>query len=163
MRDYFKRLELNYKDNPAVKPLNIAIHPKNKTINIFKVNTKRIHAYRHWVSGIASLDSKHLIKHGVHPKDISQEKVKCRKLMEIIDEYSFYDFDILQIDTEGFDAEIFKMLDFELCKPKIIKLEWNHMKNLDKDLVIQTLVKNGYQFAIEAKGSDLTAWTKKFE
>jgi hypothetical protein len=127
------------------------------------VDRRKIHTYRHWVSGIASLDKNHLIKHGVNPKDIVQEKVRCKKLMEIINKYSFQDMDILQIDTEGFDAQIFKMLDFKICKPSIIKLEWNHMKSADKAYVKNILLKNNYRFALESGGSDLTAWQKKIQ
>jgi len=161
MKDYFERLKLNYRDNPEVTPLNLAIHPTKKFIQIYKVNRKKIHLYRHWVSGIASLDINHLIKHGVNPKDISEEKVKCQKLMQVINYHSFYDVDLLQIDTEGFDAEIFKQLDFKKCNPSIIKLEWNHMSNTDKLIVKTILSNNGYKFKIEKGGSDLTAWLKK--
>lgn len=81
--------------------------------------------------------------------------------MQVINYHSFYDVDVLQIDTEGFDAEIFKQLDFKKCNPSIIKLEWNHMCNTDKLIVKTILSNNGYKFKIEKGGSDLTAWLRK--
>lgn len=41
MKDYFERLKLNYRDNPEVIPLNLAIHPTKKFIQIYKVNRKK--------------------------------------------------------------------------------------------------------------------------
>lgn len=57
-------------------------------------------------------------------------------------------FDILSIDTEGYDLEILASLDLEKYRPKIICVETarydSHGKIKKQDGIIQHLLKNGY-------------------
>jgi hypothetical protein len=55
-----------------------------------------------------------------------------------------FDLDYLQIDTEGFDYEILKMIDFSIIKPKLIKFESVNLSISDKQSANLLLVCNGY-------------------
>jgi hypothetical protein len=70
------------------------------------------------------------------------------------------DLDYLQIDTEGFDDEIIKMIDFSQVKPKLIKFESVHL-SLEKKLSTVDLLKSqGYKIIDE--GTDMIALVERF-
>ena len=52
--------------------------------------------------------------------------------------------DYFQIDTEGFDYEVIKMIDFDRINPKMIKFENVSLSKKDNNLVNSLLVKQGY-------------------
>jgi FkbM family methyltransferase len=132
--DYFKELENNYKDFPKIIKINKAVHPFKNEIVINKISPKAIVKYPDWVRGIASIDFKHHLKTGIDSRDIIQEIVKASTLMDIIrPNFKVVKLDYFQIDTEGFDYEVIKMIDFETIKPDIIKYESVHLNHEDKE------------------------------
>lgn len=144
--EYFKELEHNYKDYEKIIKINQAVHPFYTDVIINRINPHVIQKYPDWVKGIASLDSKHHKKTGIDSNDIIQEKVKSDTLMNIIkiNFYSNTSLDYLQIDTEGFDYEVIKMIDFSFIKPKIIKYEYVNLNKEDQNRVCFLLKKQGY-------------------
>jgi hypothetical protein len=56
--------------------------------------------------------------------------------------------DLLQIDVEGWDYEILKMVDFTRMKPAIINYEHAHLNPDDWDAAVGLLVRNGYRVGI---------------
>ena len=135
--DYFKELALNYSNYPAVKKINKAVHSFEKSIKIYRIKESRKQKYPDWAKGIASFDENHHKRWNISKEDIEVENVSADTLMNIIsDSYSNKKIDYLQIDTEGYDLEILKMLDFKLIKPLIIKYE--HV-NLEKIEIIDSM------------------------
>lgn len=51
----------------------------------------------------------------------------CTSLIQLVKDHDLFGLDYLQIDTEGFDDEIIKMIDFSIIKPKLIKFELVHL------------------------------------
>lgn len=143
--DYFKELQSNYKDFPEIIKINKAVHPFEKEIVINKIAPIAINKYPDWVKGIASIDVKHHLKTGIDSRDIVQERVEAGTLMDILEtnfDASFLDY--FQIDTEGFDFEVVKMIDFGAIKPKMIKYESVNLSKEDQYKLIVLLKKNGY-------------------
>jgi len=54
--------------------------------------------------------------------------------------------DILQIDTEGYDYNIIRMIDFTRIKPKIIHFESNYLNRSQKTECLRLLDEQGYAF-----------------
>jgi hypothetical protein len=52
--------------------------------------------------------------------------------------------DYFQVDTEGFDFEVIKMLDFDCLKPDIIKYESINLEKSDNERLILLLKKYNY-------------------
>ncbi len=149
--NFFERLTLNYKDYPHITPLNIALHPTEKEYPIYCVRPDKLQDYPQWVAGIASFDKSHLQKQSVKEADILTVSVPCHTFMELIQEYKIVELDYLQVDTEGFDYEIIKMIDFSLIKPKIIKFETVHMQNANKTKCHSLLISHGYKLLKESR------------
>ena len=143
--DYFKELQNNYKDFPEIIKVNKAVHPYEEEILINKIAPDALEKYPDWVKGIASIDSEHHLKTGIDSRDIIQEIVQASTLMDIINRYyRFGKLDYFQIDTEGFDFEVVKMIDFEKIKPNILKFESVHLKEEDRMVLNKKLKQRGY-------------------
>lgn len=149
MTEMFKRLVLNYSDHPNVTPLNVALHPTKTEAVIFHVANEKLHRYPDWVAGIASMRRKHLEDNHVNQNDIVAEIVPCLPLMKIVEDYRLEEADLLQIDTEGFDAEIIRMIDFRHFRPKIIKYEHGNLDRDDEIAIAGLLSRNGYTVHVD--------------
>lgn len=154
----YARLVTNYQDYKDIIPINIAIHPSSKFASIYYVDNKSLSEYPDWVTGIASMNKEHLFHSGIADEDISEQIVECISLMDVVEKYDFYNTDVLQIDTEGFDFEIIKTIDFKKLKPRLIKFEWMNLSASDQKSVSNMLVQHGYKTFIEKDGSDCIAW-----
>ena len=143
--DYFNELKDNYKDFPEIIKINKAVHPYEKKVIINKISPNAITKYPDWVKGIASLNSKHYLKTGIDSKDIIQEIVNASTLMDIITtNIDMTQLDYFQVDTEGFDYEVIKMIDFNVVKPRIIKYESVNLNRDDQKNIMIFLKENGY-------------------
>lgn len=126
LKDLFKKLVHNYKDHPSVVPVNAAIHATEKSMVMYRVNPAREAELPWWVKGIASFRKEHLTENPVMniPSEyLVTERVVCMTLAELFEKYRVEKVDLLQVDTEGYDYEIIKMIDFSRCKPNIIHFE----------------------------------------
>lgn len=152
--DYFKELETNYKNFPKIIKINKAVHPFEKEIVINKIAPNASAKYPDWVKGIASIDSEHHLKTGIDSRDIIKEIVKADSLMNILLKNSLIlNVDYIQIDTEGFDFEVVKMIDFNVIKPKMIKYESVNLSKEDQYKLIVILEKNGFYLFQESGDS----------
>ena len=68
--------------------------------------------------------------------------------------------DLLQIDTEGFDAEIIRMFPFEICTPALIHFESKHIEKKDLEKLLQQLLDLNYLVARDG-AEDMMAVQKK--
>ncbi len=150
LQDFYEKLCLNYKDFPAIIKVNKAVHPSLKRVGLYRVDPQRQHELESWASGITSLNPLHHKKSDTPSEYIIEETIDAMPLMQIIDEAGTgYKTDLLQIDVEGFDYEILKMLDFEKLKPLVIKYEFCNLSVQDLKNSKQLLTRNGYYlFAI---------------
>lgn len=105
------------------------------------------------------MNKDHHKKLGIEDDFIIEEKVKALSFEDIINEYKdFVKADLLQIDTEGFDYEIIKMIDFNKCQYKFIKYEHCNLTENEYNKSMNILTKNGYKlFKI---GNDTIAFNK---
>lgn len=105
----------NYKDIPNIKILNNAVYYYNDTdIELFIPKNRN---YRHSHFSLLPMndwgDKKNMEK--IIAKSITFDEI-CRQ-------YNIIDIDFLQIDTEGFDSEIIKMIDFNKYNIKQVRFE----------------------------------------
>jgi hypothetical protein len=69
------------------------------------------------------------------------------------------DINVLIIDTEGYDAKILEMVDFELVRPSIIRFE-HGMKSdvMSKETLLAIISRlNSYGYQIIVEDNDATA------
>lgn len=145
VKEYFLELIRNYNENNNIVKINKAIHATEKEISMYKISPVMAHKYPDWVKGIASLDENHHKKVKIESDDIIREIVEADTLMNVINQnLSNLKLDYLQIDTEGFDYEILKMINFSVVKPKLIKFESVNLSISDKQNAYSLLKNNNY-------------------
>ncbi len=133
---HFEELKKNYPKNKNFIFENLAISVNNEIQALYKVIDGKVKFYDEHIMGITSFDKNHLIKHGVKNRHIEKVKVNSLSIKDLLKKYSIKSFDLLFIDTEGYDPNI--VLDFiETCEMRpIILFEYIHAKN---DILKKTL------------------------
>lgn len=153
VREYFDELVVTYKKYPSVIAINSAIHNSEREMTLYKVDPDRMKGLSAWAKGIASFDGRHHTLSGIPSDAIVSEKVRCMPLNELLESHRVAEIDLLQIDTEGYDSEIIRNLDFGTIKPRIIHFEHGlPAKIMSRQTflsVSEVLHRNGYEIAIE--------------
>jgi FkbM family methyltransferase len=147
----FEDLKITYRDYPTVKVLNVAIHKNLKKAAIYRVDmsTKK---YPQWCHGTASFNKEHHKKSNIPDEDIIEEWVDCISFEELFNNYCNRKIDLLQIDTEGYDFEIIKTIDFTRVKPTIISFEHGMAQGIQTPQhfkeIFDILHNEGYNFIV---------------
>jgi len=123
----FERLVNNYKD--AGKNLifeNVAIAEKNEVRYIYRYKENQ-RDLPEWYQGTASLlknlESRHKgIISNINERLVS-DKVNCITFEDLIKKHRVKKIDLLLIDTEGYDFNIIRTINFDTVKPRIIIYE----------------------------------------
>ncbi len=140
---YYEVLALVYRDLPGVKTLNAAIHPSETSATIFSIKPSKVRIV--FQNGWASFNREHLKKLGAEDHEIQEETVACVTMSAVYEKYFRGErVDVIQIDAEGFDAEVIKNIDFALFRPQIIRFEHTHLNEKDLKETCDLLKKHGY-------------------
>ncbi len=145
IKENFNKLKKNYENFENVKFENSAIGKENEKKGIFQVQDKYLDKYGSHVPYISSFSSEHLIKHGVKKRHIIRTEVEVLSPTSLLKKYDVKKFDLLVVDTEGYDNIIVE----EFLKLKIQKLfivfEWIHIKNSEFLNLCNLLKENNYK------------------
>jgi FkbM family methyltransferase len=147
IKKYFLDLQNNYSNYDNVRLENSALSTNNEILFLYKVDPEHSTKYGTLSSGISSLYKEHLIKHGIKEKHIIQEKVNQISFNELLRKYSVSGFDLLLIDTEGYDCQIVNDFFLKIKKIRpIIIFEWSHIKNSEFENTLNAIINNNYCF-----------------
>jgi FkbM family methyltransferase len=105
----FEKLARFYNGVPNVKIVRAAISFEIGESLIYSVRDEGRWEGSAWAAQIASFDREHLLRHGILPDEIESSKVECFDLITLMDRTGISRIDVLQIDVEGYDAEVVKM------------------------------------------------------
>jgi FkbM family methyltransferase len=123
LQDMFTQLVANYRSYPKVTPVKAAIHATLKSVEMYRVDPAKAAHLGDWAQGIGSVRKDHHVNAGVPAEAMLTETVSCVTLEELLQQHAVDAVDLLQIDTEGYDSEILRMIDFGRRKPAIIRFE----------------------------------------
>ncbi|WP_339698766.1 FkbM family methyltransferase [Algoriphagus aquimarinus] len=143
---YFKELENNYIDFKNIFLLKKAIFKSNSIVKLYEVNSNGLKKIPDWGKGVGSIDKKNLTKNELSDDDIDVIEVEGITFMDMLDNYpEFTSVNYLQIDTEGFDFEILKLIDFSKFQCDFIRYEKANLSLADLLESEVLLKKQGYQ------------------
>ena len=129
IKNNFEKLKKNYKDYNFIIFENSAISVNNEITYLYKVDQKYLDSYDDHIPGITSFEKKHLLNHGVKKNHIVTEKINSVSIKNLIAKHNIDNFDLLYVDTEGYDGNIVNdFLNNILIRP-IIVLEYIHINN----------------------------------
>lgn len=149
VENIFNRLKENYKSvEQNLKFLNVAIGKSDGYSTFYAIKESESGNVPHWYTHLGSFDKEVILKHkNVIPNIaelIEEKKVETKTFPSIMQSNYFPRFDLLQIDTEGFDYEILKMVDWAIFKPEVIIYEHRHLSKSDHKNSIALLKQNNY-------------------
>ncbi|ABB32560.1 methyltransferase FkbM family [Geobacter metallireducens RCH3] len=153
LKIYFEKLKQNYSRYPDIIPVNCAVHQNKKKAVLHYVDPAKLDLLPEWVQGIGSLDPNHYKQSGLPSDYIVSEEVECVHLMELIRDNKFEHVNLLQIDVEGYDGEVIKMIDFDVIRPKMIKYEHQSLKKEEQQEITILLESHGYEVFIHGNDS----------
>lgn len=165
--DVFARLCRNYEtkvqSSDRLTFHNIALSSQNGIAPFFAVSAEAKSALGdvvpEWIDQLGSFNRSHIIKHldGMLEPYIYQFDIPAQTLESYIESNDLKQIDVLHIDAEGHDYQIFSTLNLNKVRPSMILIEHKHLVAREKTLLIATLEHHGFE--IMEFRSDLLALT----
>jgi len=156
---FFQELVKSYQNIPGVFFENVAIADHNGTAKFYRIGVDpSMYGFSSDLCQLGSLKEKHMeaafnllrqtgkenlsveefcLKHKI------EETVNCITFAELMRRHNLSRIDLLQIDAEGYDFEILKMVDFQQCPVRFVNFEHALLEEQRKD-AMQLMRKNGY-------------------
>jgi FkbM family methyltransferase len=150
-RHAFEQLRANYAGFGAARfaLINAAIAAENGSRTLYRVRPAAQDP--EWLPQLASFDRQMVLSHAhLIPNlesRIETEEVRCLTISDMLAEAGIERVDLLQIDAEGYDAEILRLFDVPRRRPPIIRFEHKHLPRSTHRSTVAELVDLGYQVA----------------
>jgi FkbM family methyltransferase len=141
---YFDQLRLTYASRRGLAMRNVAVGARNETRAFYHLDDEA----PDWAYQLASFDPEIIVGHGrdqLRPHIVS-DTVQCVTFESLLDEVDHVD--VLQIDAEGYDAELIHLFDFDRWQPSIVQFEHVHLSHAGHDGALRILVSRGYRVAV---------------
>ena len=141
---YFEKLKSNYSSEPQLVFENAAISNNEGEVTMFAFEDSG--ELEGGANSMASFNSRHLIHnpYGILAP-VRSIKVPSLSFQSLLVKHKISRVDLLQIDTEGYDLSILKLVNFDVIKPRIIRFESGLLSNKDKEEAYTLLSKNHYK------------------
>ncbi len=158
---YFDRLRANYAGIPHLIFENVAISDRMQTREFYRVQEGLRHVPQ-WCEGLGSFYKDVILKHQWAIPDIERlivtERVQCIAFADLLRKHRVRQVDLLLIDTEGYDYEIIRQIDFQAITPAVLMYEHRHLKADERIACEKTLRDLGYSLA--HRFANTLAWRK---
>jgi FkbM family methyltransferase len=160
--DLHAALVENYRDVPGLRFANVAISDHEGEIVLNRVDPEAIRsgAVPDWCIGISSVfDDRNWIRDTSMTPYVVKQTVRCTTLAALLESQAVDRIDLLQIDTEGYDFNVLKQLDFGRFRPSIVHVEYINLPLDEQDACFELLLRNGYVLGMSTSGIDLLGTT----
>ena len=155
LTDLFQQLVENYRQHQGLSFENVAITEKEEMRLMRRVPPNKVgkDGVPLWAFGASTLTPEKTRFSRENSSDelnkvlsaaVVSEEVRCISLAALLERHQVKILDVLQIDTEGYDARILKQLDFSRYKPALINMEWQWLTSLEREEVSGLLHRHGY-------------------
>lgn len=144
----FERLKANYDNDSRFIFENSAINSDGKPMEFYYVSpeaAKHIDLPEHG-NLLGAFDREHIICNlgKVIEPYLVAETMNCLTLPGLLEKHAVKSFDVLHVDTEGYDLKILSQLDFARYKPEVILVEYICLEPADRVKMKNLLTDNGY-------------------
>ncbi|HEX4759431.1 MAG TPA: FkbM family methyltransferase [Thermoleophilaceae bacterium] len=150
-RRHFEALERTYSGNERVSLRNVAIARESGTRPFYRVREDP--GAPPWVPQLASFDVDTILRHEfAYPRLrelIVADEVQTLSLEDLVAEAGVTRVDLFQIDAEGYDSEIVRMIDLGRWRPAIVQFEHDHLSAADHEAAMRHLAAAGYQLSVK--------------
>ncbi len=146
----YRKLLNNYAGYTNLLFKNAAVGHDAGKLTLYTVNGEEL---PDWCGGLASFTRKTIEKHEQTIPSISELihpiEVLTVTFNSILDELATEQVDLLQVDVEGFDADVIRMFPFDRVLPRLIHFERKHLNSSKLNDCLQFLLPFGYKFAYD--------------
>ena len=117
---------------------NVGVSDEKKQIKFYYVKESSVKKLgKEWGSGIGSFRKKHLLDHHrkrfkIIESDLEEVDIKIVVFNDLVEKYNIIEIEYLLIDTEGYDYQIIKSIDFNKTKINKVKFEYKHLDDTFK-------------------------------
>jgi FkbM family methyltransferase len=153
--DIFEMLKANYAGQGGLVFENAAVTEKDERREIHRVPLESVGggSVPGWAFGASTLvpDKTRFARrnspaplHDALSAAAITEEVRCLSLTSVLDKHAVERIDVLQLDTEGYDARILRQLDLARYRPSVINMEWQWLDEAERNEVSARLRAEGY-------------------
>lgn len=145
----FDRLCRNYGHLRGLTFENVAIAEADGTRDFYYVRESAEAGLPPWYDQLGSFSLETVLKHaeqipGLRDRVVHQP-VACRTFASLTRQHGVGIFDVLQIDTEGYDYRILRQVDLARHRPSLILYEHRHLPSEDATACMRLLDAAGYE------------------
>lgn len=160
----FDRLKANFHDGRRFSLDQVAIGASASKASFYYMDQKAADFLPNlpsWYDQLGSFDRNHIVKHlgSVAGPFIIECQVEVLPLPEVTARNGIEEIHLLHIDTEGYDYDVLKTVDFANHPPLAVFVEHKHLSDAKKIEMLDLLRKCGY--SVRDCGGDYFAVNKK--
>jgi FkbM family methyltransferase len=158
VRHLFVQLQANYEGFRGIACENVAIADRTCTRHFYRLragidlNSKGLPPFAEELGSFLPEQMNSLWSHDPDNQELREfvaqntvvDDISCLSIHDLADKHSIGKIDFLQVDTEGYDYEILRTIDFNKLAPENINYERIHLKK-DEAECRKLLVRNGYR------------------
>jgi FkbM family methyltransferase len=145
----FERLCSHYGDHAALQLVNVAIADHDGSQALYYLPQSDDPDLVSWYDALASFNRQVLLSHTDFIPDVAERiatmEVPCWTFDTLVERAGIGTIDVLQIDTEGYDFEVIKLVDFDQHLPSVLMYESLHLSETDSRACTDLLAERGYQ------------------
>lgn len=132
----FERLRQNCGDEDRLILENVAIADHDGSQELFYLPQSTDQGLPQWYDALASFRREVVVKHREYIPDIEDRvasmDVPCLTFSSLCNRHRVQHIDFVQIDTEGYDFEVIKLIDFDRYRPVLLMFEHHHLAPTDR-------------------------------
>lgn len=141
----FEQLKYNYQTAAGLEFENVAISDHDGVEMFYRMDASA----PPWCSQLGSCRREVVLAHKYmlpgFERFLIEERVKCISFKTLVERHDLTDLDIILIDTEGYDLQILRQVDFARVRPELVIYEQQHLSRDDKRKAIDLLAASGYE------------------
>ncbi len=135
IRSYYDRLVANYAGVPNLIFENKALADQDGPRTMYRLRDG-VGGAPAWSTGVGSFDRDAVVLHRESIPDIEnsvvEQTVECITFRTLVAQHDLQRIDVVVIDTEGYDLEILRQLDFDRFHPELVIYEQVLLSEEDK-------------------------------
>ena len=146
----FDRLQARYGNDPLLVLENAAIADEDGARDLYHLAVADPGApVPDWYDKLGSFERDVILKHRPAIPDFDRllrvASVPCTTFESLCRKHGVTSLDIIQIDTEGYDFEIIKLIDLDRLRPRLVMYEHLHFDHATREECSRHLARHGYE------------------
>lgn len=144
----FERLQRNYGAQPGIILENAAIADRDGLRELYHLARTDDAGLPQWYDALGSFRKDVVLKHKRYIPDIEDRiqalEVPCLTFDSLCRKHGVTTIDVIQVDTEGYDYEIVKLLDLARRRPTLVMFEHLHLDAATRQACLDHVAEHGY-------------------